>query len=181
MAHTPETKTTIDALLKYQYQPDIITLSKAQVQLYDIFETQVGKLDAGGKSFVQALELNNMGSYGARAENGALPFAQPGSWVNTSVSVCSLYFAISVTGQAMAATNSNLYAFAEAWQREIIVKQRSWRQHLNRMLCADGTGILAQADGNVSTYYVTVDNAYGLSGFNNSDVNGARFATPICL
>lgn len=177
MANTPETRTTMDNLLKYNYAPAIYQLTKEQSQLLSLFETRVGKMGAGGKSFVQPLELNNMGSVGARGESGTLPDALPGTWLNTSVPIYYNYFSISVSGPAMATSNSDKYAFAEAWQREIVVKQRAFRQHINRQLCADGTGIIAQVDGSPSGATVTLDNAYGLSGYNNSDVNGARFVT----
>jgi hypothetical protein len=85
----------------------------------------------------------------------------------------------------MATTGQDSYSYARVYQREVVGKTRSFRQNLNRQLNGDGNAILCQVDGTPSigaTYTtVTLDNAFGQSGFNNSAVNGARFITPNML
>lgn len=181
MADVVETRSTFDSMLKYDYAPEVTTLTGKKVKLLTLIDTKIGKRNAGGKSFVQALELDSMGSVGSRADNGAFPDALPGNWTNTSVPVYYHYFSMTVSGALLWTSDSDKFAFAEAWQRELVVKMRAWQQNLNRMLNGDGNGYLAQVDGSTSGVYVTVDNAYGVSGFNNSAVNGGRFFTPNML
>jgi hypothetical protein len=123
-----------------------------------------------------------MGSTGARAEGGALPDAMPQTWLNSIVPIYYNYFAINVTGQAMKTSGSSAYAWAEAWTRDVLLTHRSFRQQMNRQMNGDGQAILAQVDGTPSigaTYTtITLDNAYGISGRNNSAVNGGKFITP---
>jgi hypothetical protein len=181
MAHTPETRTTMDNILKYVYHDSIVDSIAKQVKLYTLFQKKAARMGYGGKSFIVPIELNYMGSTGARAESGTLPDSTPGVALNSVVPIYYNYFAVSVTGPAMATSSENKYAFAEAWSREVKNKTRSFQQHMNRQLNGDGDGILAQVDGtpslNGSDYTITLDNAYGLSGFNNSDVNGHRFTS----
>lgn len=177
-SHTVETLTTYANLLKRDYAPAIITATKEQVTLLNLIESRIGKQAHGGSGFYIPLEFNYMGSTGFRAEGGELPDSTPGTWANTVVPIYYAYFTACVSGPAMALTDGDKYAWAGAWQRELAIKTRSWRQHLNRVLNGDGNGILAQVDGNPVSTTITLDNAYGLSGLNNSDVNGARFIAP---
>lgn len=181
MAHTPETRTTLDNVLKYVYADAIHDATAKQVKLYTLLPKMSARMGYGGKSFIIPVELNNMGSTGARAESGTLPYAVPGMALNAVVPIYYNYFAVAVTGPAMATSNENKYAFAEAWSREVKIKTRSFQQHMNRQLNGDGDAILAQVDGTPSLsgsdYTITLDNAYGMSGFNNSDVNGHRFTS----
>ena len=176
--HTVSTLTTMANLLKQVYNPGIQVATKEQVTLLNLMETRVGKQDYGGSGFRIPLEFNNMGSTGFRAEAGELPDATPGTWAQTVVPCYYGYFTTCVSGQAMAFTDGDKFAWANAWQKELASKTRSWRQHLNRVLNGDGNGILAQVDGSPSGTTITLDNAYGLSGLNNSDVNGGRFISP---
>ena len=174
-SHTVETRTTIDNLLKYDYAPAIIDMTKEQSATLTLIEQKAGKVAFGGKSFVIPLQLNNMGSTGSVAENGDLPDSVPGQWLNAIVPIKYHYFSLAVSGPAMATTGQDKFAWAQAWTQEVMVKTRAFRQQLNRQICGDGNAILAQVDGAVAGQVITVDNAYGLSGYNSSDVNGARF------
>ena len=175
--HVPETRTTFTDILKNVFAPSIITATSTKAKLLRLIETKAGKMDAGGKAFIQPLMFDNMGSTGFRAEDADLPNALPLSFTRASIPVYYGYFSVAVTGPAMATSDKDAFAWAEAWSQEIVGKQRAWAQHKNRIINGDGNAILAQVDGSISSTVVTVDNAYGLSGFNSSDVNGARFAT----
>lgn len=182
MASTNTTRTTIDGLLKYDYAPELQIMTKEQSVLLGLFETQLAqKSPWGGKSFIIPLEQNFLGSTGARAEAGALPYAMPKTWLNAVVPCYYNYFAVNVTGQAMKTSGSSAYAWADAWTRDVLITHRSFRQQMNRQMNGDGQAILAQVDGTPSiggTYTtVTLDNAYGISGRNNSNVNGCKFIT----
>jgi hypothetical protein len=183
MANTVSTRTTADDLLKQTYASSITKMTKEQFALLSLLETKLGtRSDWGGESFIISLEPNNMGSTGDRGEDGTLPDAMPASWLRAIVPIYSSYFAISVSGLAMATSGQSIESFANIWAREALVKTRAFRQHTNRKLNGDGTAILAQVDGAISiggtNTTITLDNAYGLSGFNNSDVNGHRFISP---
>lgn len=185
MANTPATRTTIANILKQMYADGITAATKKQVVLLELLERTAGKMSYGGESFIIPLEFNQMDSTGAREEDGTLPAAIPASWQRTVVPIYSNYFTITATGLSMATTKTDPMSFARIWGREAYIKTRAFRQHLNRQLNGDGNGILAQVDGTPSiggTYTtVTLDNAYGLSGYNNSAVNGHRFVTKSML
>jgi hypothetical protein len=182
MASTDTTRTTIDGLLKYDYAPEIEIMNKEQNILISLMEnTFATRSPYGGKSFIIPLEQNFMGATGARAEGGLLPYAKPKTWLNAVVPIYYNYFTIQVTGPAMKTSGSSAMAWAEAWTRDLLLTNRSFNQQMNRQINGDGQAILAQVDGSISiggTYTtVTLDNAYGISGRNNSAVNGGKFIT----
>lgn len=181
VSHTPETRTTFTDILKNDFAPAIIQATAEKSFTLSHFEKVAGKLDYGGKAFIIPLEFDYWGSTGARGEatssTGDLPDSTPGIWTRASVPIYYNYFTTSVTGPAMATSNQDKFAWAEAWMRDVKIKTRAFRQNLNRQMHGDGDGILAQVDGAVAGSDITVDNAYGLSGYNNSDVNGHKFVT----
>lgn len=176
-SHTQETVTSIDNILKEDYAPAIIEATRKQSATLDLIEQKAATVPYGGSTFIIPIELNSMGSTGSVAENGDLPDAMQGQWLNAAVAIKSHYFSIAVTGQAKAVTSSDKFAFASIWGRKISIANRAYRQQLNRQICGDGNAILAQVDGAPNAAVVTLDNAYGLSGYNNSDVNGTRFVS----
>ena len=182
-SNTATTRTTIDNILKEVYGPAIWDWTKAQVVALELFETTLGDTGPwGGQSFIFPLEQNYLGSTAAMAETDDLPNSTPLVYVQSVVPIYTNAFSVSATGLAMATTGRDVEAFAPVWQREVAGKTRSFRQNINRQMNGDGNAILCQVDGAPAvggTYTtVTLDNAYGQSGFNNSDVNGARFITP---
>jgi hypothetical protein len=178
MAHTPETITTVTDYLKYRYQDRIIECLPEYSTLLQRLEKGEGKVDFSGRSITIPLSYNGMGGTGTLAESDYLPFATPSNIDNATISLFYHYFSIAVTGQSMAVSKDNAGAMAQTWAHAIASRTRGFRQHINRQLIGDGNGILCQADGNASGQTITVDNAGGWSGFNNSDVNGDRFITP---
>ena len=183
MAHTDSTRTTIDGLLKYVYAPGINEMVKTQVVTLELMETTLAQTTQyGGRSITIALEDKYMGSTGARGEDGTLPDSTPMAWLNAVVPIYYNYFSMACTGIAMKTTGTDAYAFANAWTREVFGKTKAYRQQLNRQMNGDGQAILAQVDGSISiggTYTtITLDNVYGISGRNNSDVSGHRFISP---
>ncbi len=177
MAHTLETITTFTDFLKYVYKDMIIQCLPEYSTLLQRLEKGAGKVDFSGRSITIPLSYNGMGSVATVAEGDQLPFSLPVNIDNATISLFYHYFGCAVTGQAMAVSQDNKGAMAQAWAHEVASKTRSFRQHLNRQLVGDGNAIICQADGNASGQTITVDNASGWSGFNNSDVNGDRFLT----
>lgn len=182
VSHTMETTTTYTDLLKYVYAPAIVQATAEKSFLFSHLETVAGKLGYGGKSFVIPLNFDNMGSVASLdGESDDLPDSLPGSDTTSTVSIYQHYFAVAVSGLAMETSNKDEYAFAEAWANQIRVKSRSFRQHMNRQYNGDGNAYLCQVDGSPSEsnsdYTITLDNAFGLSGYKSSNINGAKFIT----
>ena len=177
MAHTYETITTFTDYLKYRYKDMIIECLPEYSTLLQRLEKGAGKVDFSGRSITIPLSYNGMGSVATVAEGDQLPFSLPVNIDNATISLFYHYFGCAVTGQAMAVSADNKGAMAQAWAKEVASKTRGFRQHLNRQLVGDGNAIICQVDGNASGQTLTVDNAGGWSGFNNSDVNGDRFIT----
>ncbi len=178
MAHTPETRTTFDDWLKYNYKDQVVETVAEQSVLMRELMRRIRTAPFGGKSVSFPVLYNSMGSVGSRAESDALPESLPGNYDLSTVSIYYHNFSICVSGDLIDTTQSNDDAFARAWAQEVMIKQKAFAQHINRQLCSDGNAILCQVDGNASGQTVTVDNMYGLSGYNASPVNGATFITP---
>ena len=178
MAHTPTTTTTLADILKDDLAPSIVQATAEKSFLLSILEQKVGKVAYGGKAFIIPLQFNNMGSTISVTDSDTLADAMPGSYEQASVPIYGSSFSLALTALSMAVSDADKYAWAEAMAADVMVKTRAFRQQQNRKLNSQGTGILAQAAANASTVYVTVDNAHGLSGFNDSVVNGDRFVTP---
>lgn len=175
MANVTTTRTYIDDLLKYVYGPMIVEQSPEQSLFMKKLDTLVPKLGHGGKSFNIAVQYDSKGAATSLGESDYLPASVPGNWDLTTIPFYWHYFTVCVSGQAMATSDDSNEAFAEAAAREIIIKQRAMNQMINRQMCSDGNGILCQVDGAVAGQVITVDNAGGWSGFNNSAVNGHKF------
>ena len=177
MAHVVEDRTTYTDFLKYKYGPAIIQATPEQSVLMKKLQVKAAKLGYGGKSITLAVLYNSMGSFASLEEGDTLPMSLPGNYDNTVIPIDWHYFAIDVSGQAMATSSDTTEAFARAQAQQIAIKTRSYRQHINRQLCGDGEGRLCQMDGAIAGQIATIDNAGGWSGFNGSDSNGHKFIT----
>ena len=175
MAHTPETRSTFDGLLKTVYGPIVRQLTPTQSVLLNFLKTKSGTKSFSGKSVNLGVLYNSQGSAMSVDETDALPVSLPTNHDLTTIPLSYHYFAANVTGQAIAVSDDRVGALAEAWATIIKVRQRAFAQDINRKLCGDGNAILCQQDGSVSGQTITVDNAMGISGQNDSDVNGAKF------
>lgn len=178
MAHTPETMTTFTDWLKYKYQDYISETTTTQNITLKYLMPRIKTVPAGGKSVSFPVLYNSMGSVVSLPESDALPHSLPGNYDLATVPQYYHYFAICVSGQLLATSATNEDAFARAWAQEVMIKKRAFDQHFNRQMVGDGNGILAQVDGNANGQELTVDNAAGISGMHDSDINGAKFITP---
>ncbi len=178
MAGVPETRSTFDDMLKYVYEDAIIQATREQSALMMKLETITPKAHFGGKSITFPVLYNSQGSVGSAAETDSLPASLPGNFDNAVIPITYHYFGCTVTGQTIGTSQTSQDAFANAWTLETQIKVRAFRQMINRQLCGDGKGILAQQDGAVNGQAITVDNAGGWSGYKASHVNGAQFLSP---
>jgi len=176
MAHTPETRTTFDGLLKYVYGPIVRQLTPTHSVLLNFLKTKSGTKSFSGKSVNLGVLYNSHGSAMSVDETDPLPVSLPTNHDLTTIPLSYHYFAANVTGQAIAVSDDRIGALAAAWATIIKVRQRAFAQDVNRKLCGDGNAILCQVDGFTgSGQAITVDNAMGISGQRDSDVNGAKF------
>ena len=177
MANTPETRTTFTNLLKQVFAPAIMQATAEQSFTLSHLEAVAGKVVDQGKNFYLPVLFNNNGSTGSRPEGGTMPTALPGSDTQSTIGIAYHYFTMSLSGPVMKTSDSSPEAWADAFSNALRVKSRAFRQQMNRQLLGDGLGILCQCSTSAASTVVEVDNAYGLSGFNNSQVNGAKFLT----
>ncbi len=177
MAHTLETISTYGDFLKYEYEDKIIQTTPEYSALMQRIELISRPVGFGGKSITFPILYNSMGSVSSSGEGDILPFSLPGNFDNAVVSIYHHYFGCAVSGVLIRNTEDREGSFARAWAQEIAIKQRAFRQHINRQLCGDGNARLCQRDGAVNGQALTVDNMGGWSGFKASDVNGATFLT----
>ena len=177
MAGTAETTTTYDDFLKYKYAPSVIQCTPQFSALLSQLETRTAKIPAGGKSITEGVYYNSMGSAATLAESDSLVLSLPGNFDNTVIPIYWHYMSMLVSGQAIGMSADKDAAMARAWAQEGLIKHRSFRQNINRQMAGNGDAILCQCDGAVSSQTQTIDNAAGISGMNDSDVNGAKFLT----
>ena len=178
MAAVPETTTTFSDFLKYKYAPNVIQCTPQQSVLFSELQTRTGTVAMGGKSITEGIFYNSMGSAASLGEGDALVLALPGNYDNTVIPIYWHYASMLVSGQAIGMSNDSDAAMAKAWAQSGLIMRRSFVQNMNRQMCGTGDAILCQCDGAVSSQTQTVDNAGGISGMNDSDVNGAKFLTP---
>jgi len=180
-SHTPETRTTFDNALKYVYEEPLRDITPERSVSLKLLKKGVGKTGYMGKSINLGLRLNYFGSASAVAESGYMPDSTNVNIVNAVIPIKYNYFSLSVTGPSMATTRDSVGAFAEAFAEQDFNKRKSYAQHMNRQALGDGNGYLAQVDGTPSLsgsdYTITLDNAFGKSGMNNSAVNGHTFVS----
>ena len=182
VSHVVESRTTLSNDLKYRYEGALRDITPERSVTLSLLKKELGKTGWGGKSITVSLGLNFFGSASSAAESGYLPDSTPINVVNAVIPMKWHYFSVACTGQAMATTRDNADAFAEAWATQVMYKLKSHAQHMNRQSLGDGNGYLAQVDGSPAlsgssniVMTLNADNAFGISGMNNSDVNGHTF------
>jgi hypothetical protein len=152
------TLTTVSAILKEIYEPDIQDQMNSEAKgLKRIERTNEGVTnDVGGRYVVFPLRVGRNHGIGARNENEALPTAGQQKTVAARVGLKYLYGSIRFTGQTLKLADNNKQAFASAVDEEMTGLKRDLRKDMNFQFYGEGTGKRATltADG-VNT--VTVD------------------------
>lgn len=152
------TLTTVNALLKEVYEPDVQDqLNNDAIGLKRIEKTSEGVTnEVGGRYVTFPLRTGRNHGIGARNENEALPTPGQQKTAAARVGLKYLYGGIQITGQAMKLAQKNFQAFASALDEEMDGLKRDLTKDLNFQFYSDGTGVRAAitADG-VNT--ITVD------------------------
>ena len=178
MANTNETRTTYADFMKYEYGPKIIETTPERSVLLQALESKTANMPWGGKSLTLPVLYGAMGSTASLGEGDAMPDSTPINIDNTVIPMYWHYMRVSVTGQAEATSQGDRAGWGSAMAKQIYVKTKAFRQQMNREACGDGNARLCQVDGAIASQVITVDNAGGWSGLNNSAVNGARYLSP---
>src|SRR6266540_6823537 len=152
------TMTTVNALLKEVYEPDVQDQMNSDTTSFKRIEkTSEGTTnEVGGRYVTFPLRIGRNHGIGARNENEALP--TPGQQKTTAarVGLKYLYGGINITGQALALADTNEQAFASALDEEIMGLKRDLAKDLNFQFYGQGTGVRAtEVSDGVNT--ITVD------------------------
>jgi len=118
-----------------------------------------------------AMEVESWAGFASAAEGANLVDPNPGQYFEAIVPVRFHYMAFDLTGQAIDSTSADAAAAAPAFNREMTSKINVFHRQTNRMMHADGSGVLCQVDGVPSGVTITCDNAYGIG----DDINGHLF------
>jgi hypothetical protein len=155
----PATLSTVSALLKEIYEPDLQDQLNNDVKGFKRIEkTSEGVTnEVGGRYVTFALRTGRNQGIGARNESEALPTAGQQSTTAARVGLKYLYGSVQFTGQTLALADSNKQAFASAVDEELNGIRRDLAKDMNFQFYGAGTGVRATvtADG---ANTVTVDN-----------------------
>ncbi len=173
------TMTTVNALLKEVYEPDVQDQMNSDTTSFKRIEkTSEGTTnEVGGRYVTFPLRIGRNHGIGARNENEALP--TPGQQKTTAarVSLKYLYGGINITGQTMKLAQKNFQAFASALDEEMDGLKRDLAKDVNFQFYSDGTGVRAAvtADG---ANTITVDSTQYLEVDMMIDVYDTTLVTP---
>lgn len=152
------TMTTVSAILKEIYEPDIQDQMNSEAKgLKRIERTNEGVTnDVGGRYVVFPLRVGRNHGIGARNENEALPTAGQQKTVAARVGLKYLYGSIRFTGQTLKLADNNKQAFASAVDEEMTGLKRDLRKDMNFQFYGAGTGVRATVTADAANT-VTVD------------------------
>jgi hypothetical protein len=117
-----------------------------------------------GRQFMFPVQFGTSQGVGARGENIVLPDPGFGEYEQALGTVKYLYSTLFITGQAIASTQGNKAAFADALKTALRDARDGFMQDLQRQVWGDGTGVLGSVAANATaSTTVAVTNPYGLS------------------
>ena len=147
----PATLTTVNAILKEVYEPQIQDqLQHEAVALKRIEKSSKGVVsEVGGKYVTFPLHTRRNAGIGARNELEALPVAGQQAYAAARISLRYLYGLVRLSGQTMELADTNYQAFASALDQEIKGLKNDLLKDQNRQVYGDGSGAIAvvTADG----------------------------------
>lgn len=167
------TRTTIDALLKYDYLPPIVDSLPSEVKLYDEFKKD-NKSWTGLKVIRSVRAGRNLGR-GSRPEGGQLPTAGNQTWLQQQIDAKYSYVRVQLTGPAIASAVDSSTSFTKALTSEVMYGAKDMYKDLNRQIQGDGSGTLAlvKTAGTVTTLELEYAGASG----GTSGEAGSRWIT----
>lgn len=161
---------SVGALLKEQVEPGIINQMPLETPLLDSF-SDVTDTAILGTYKVRGVRVNRNRGGHYTAEGGSPPVA--GSVEIQRLLIPERYYhhALQFTEQVLNSSKSTEGAFADAFRLGVEDLQEGVRIRRNQSLWGDGRGILALANGAVTTAAVTCDSPGGIAGADD----GTRF------
>ena len=148
---------SLSQLLKDVYDPVIEEQQNLEAFTWKEFDSGSDPLGGKGWTFENKMGGNQEG-IGARAERALLPNPAYQRYQTGIITWKLLYGGYEITGPAIEAARSNLYAFAVARTEEINGLTRDLIKDFNRQVYGDGGGVLATISGaltDVNTFNVT--------------------------
>ena len=147
------TRSTLSALLKNVYQPEIRDNVANPSAFWAEIQRKSDKIVEGSK-IIDGVRLGLSQAVGARSELGTLPAAQRTPLVNAETNLKYIYGVIRISGPLMAASKTEKAAFKRALEHEVKGIKDSLRLDMARMVYGDGTGAIANTG--VTTASLTV-------------------------
>lgn len=154
----PATLTTVSALLKEIYEPDMQDQLNNDVKGFKRIEkTSEGVTnEVGGRYVTFPLRVGRNHGIGARNESEALPTAGQQKTVAARVGLKYLYGSVQFTGQTLSLAENNKQAFASAVDEEMTGIKRDIAKDMNFQFYNLGTGVRATVTADAANT-VTVD------------------------
>lgn len=150
------TLTTADSALKSIYLDAVAEALNIEANPL-LAQIEQSTSDVAGKDVRRVVRYGVNGGMGAGTEDGSLPKAAGGNYVQFVAPLKNLYGTIEITDKAIRASKTNEGAFVNLLNEEMNSLIKSASYNLGRMLYGDGTGQVAtvvSCTGNV----VTLDN-----------------------
>jgi hypothetical protein len=153
---------TINALLKDDW---VLNDIQQVVNTSTYLLSQItNKKTTHGRQFMFPVQFGTSQGVGARGENIILPDPGFGEYEQAVGQVKYLYSTMYITGQAIAATQGNRAAFADALKTALRDARDGYMQDLQRQVWGDGTGAIAKVAANSTTSAtLAVTDPYGLT------------------
>jgi hypothetical protein len=172
------TMTTVSAMLKEIYEPDVQDQMNSEAKgLKRIEKTAEGiSEDVGGKYVTFPLRVGRNHGIGARNENEALPVPGQQKSVSARVGLKYLYGGIRFTGQLLRLAEKNAQAFASGIDEEMTGLKRDLRKDMNFQFYGTGTGVRATVTADAANT-VTVDSVQYLEVDMMIDILAADITT----
>lgn len=161
----PATMTTVDALLKEIYGPQVEDqLQNETVALKRIERTSKGVVETVGGKYVDfPLRVSRNSGIAYRNENEALPTAGQQGFAVVHVPLHKGLGRFRVTAEVMQLADKNYQSFASVMDDEMEGLKRDLTKDSNRIVYGDGTGLMATFTSSTSSATQTVDNAQYLN------------------
>lgn len=136
------TRSTLSALLKNVYEPDIRDNVANPSALWAELKKSAKDIVEGSKVIV-GLRLGLSQAVGARAELGTLPLPQRTPVTQSESNLKYIYGVIRMSGPLMASSKTDKAAFKRALENEVAGIKDSLKLDMARQVFGDGTGKLA--------------------------------------
>lgn len=137
--------TTLTNVLKYQYGPKLLDyVQKKHIMLGKV---EKRKLEVTGRQFVFPARTGENQGISAGAETAALPTAGKTTYIQPAFYPKQQRARVQVYIKSMDATKSKEGSWIRAWDEQIMSTLRNMRDHIDAMLCGNGTGELGYLSG----------------------------------